>query len=364
MPADQPGDRAAVSLAERINSLVAGNLVFAAFRMPGERPRAFIRYSAALHSPQLHHRAWWMAPFEAGPDAIQAIVPDLDVMLDAELPPLPTGQPPPPSNSRPGLDRAGYASAVEQAVARIHGGTLDKVVLARTIRHAVEQHQWGGLFQLAAERLPDACIALVRTHASGTWLGASPERLLSLRDDRLEVDALAGTMPAGTAPEAAMWGAKEIAEQQWVTRMVEDTLRATGVQSLRVQGPSVKQAGPVAHLHSVVTGSVGGTDVRALALALHPTPAVGGMPRAQALVTIAGSEPRPRGPYAGFWGLHEPGRTELFVNIRSMELFRHHALLHVGAGITAGSDPERECVEVERKASTWTSLIDAVGSAG
>lgn len=353
-----------MSLAERINSLVAGDLVFAAFRLPGERPRAFIQSTPALHAPRLEQRAWWMAPFEDGPDTLRAIVPDLDVMLDAELPPLPPGQPPPPSNSRPGLDRKGYFRAVEQAVSKIRSGTLEKVVLARTMQHPLEQNRWGVLFELASERLPGACIALVRTHAFGTWLGASPERLLSLRNERLEVDALAGTMPAETAPEAAMWGAKETAEQLWVTRMVEDTLRATGVRDVHVHGPSLKRAGPVAHLHSVVTGYVGATDVRALAQALHPTPAVGGTPRAEALVTIAGSEPRPRGGYAGFWGLHEPGRTELFVNIRSMELFQEHALLHVGAGITAGSDPERECVEVERKAHTWSSLIDEAASAG
>ena len=353
-----------MSLAERINSLVAGNLVFAAFRLPGERPRAFIQDGVSLHQPHHHRRAWWMAPFEAGPDALRAIVPDLDVMLDAELPPLPPGRPLPPTNGGPGLDRAGYARAVEQAVALIRSGTLEKVVLARTIQHALHQRQWGDLFALATERLPNACVALVRTHAYGTWLGASPERLLSLRDHRVEVDALAGTMPAEAAPEAVNWGAKEIAEQRWVTRMVEGTLRSAGVQDVRVQGPTVRYAGPVAHLHSVVSGSVAASDVRSLALALHPTPAVGGTPRAQALAAIAASEPRPRGPYAGFWGLHGPDRTELFVNIRSMELFQQQALLHVGAGITAGSVPERECVEVERKASTWTTLIDAVGSAG
>jgi len=353
-----------VSLAENINSLVAGNLVFAAFRLPGERPRAFIQDAASLHQPHLHQRAWWIAPFEAGPDTLQAIIPDLDVMLDAELPTLPPGRPLPHTNGQPGLDRAGYKQAVEQAVALIRSGTLEKVVLARTMQHALQQRQWGDLFALATERLPNACVALVRTPAYGTWLGASPERLLSLRDHRVEVDALAGTLPAEAAPEAANWGAKEVAEQRWVTRMVEDTLRATGAEDVRVQGPMVRRAGPVAHLHSVVSGCLTASDVRSLALALHPTPAVGGTPRAQALAVIAASEPCPRGPYAGFWGLHEPDRTDLFVNIRSMELFPDKALLHVGAGITVGSVPDRECVEVERKASTWTSLIDAVGSAG
>jgi isochorismate synthase len=353
-----------VSLAQRINELVAHNVVFAAFRIPGERPRAFIQRGQALQ-PALNGRtAWWVAPFGPDPVHVRSILPDLDVMLDEALPALPEGAPLPVRNTMPGLDRTGYARAVQRAVDEIRSGTLEKVVLARTIPAMVEQDQWGALFALATERLPQACVALVRTHEQGTWLGASPERLLSSTGDRLEVDALAGTMPSAAAPEATSWGAKERAEQLWVTGMVEQTMRQLGVQKVEVEGPVVRSAGPVAHLHSIVRGSTGGIDVRELALALHPTPAVGGTPRAEALRSIAAHEPRHRDLYAGFWGLHSPERTTLFVNIRCMELFQHSALLHVGAGITKDSDPERECQEVERKAATWSSLIAAVGSPG
>jgi isochorismate synthase len=353
-----------VSLAQRIDELVARNVVFAAFRIPGERPRAFIQRGQALQ-PALNGRtAWWVAPFGPAPVNVQAILPDNDVWLNDVLPSLPEPTPFPYRDARPGLDRTGYAGAVQQAVDRIHSGALEKVVLARTIPGTVDIQQWGTLFALAAERLPQACVALVRTYEHGTWLGASPERLLSSVGHRLEVDALAGTMPSAAVPEAALWGAKERAEQLWVTRMVEHTMRQLGVQAVEVEGPVVRSAGPVAHLHSVVRGSANGIDVRDLALALHPTPAVGGIPRAEALRTIAAFEPQQRDLYAGFWGLHTPERTALYVNIRCMELFQHHALLHVGAGITRDSDPERECQEVERKAATWSDLIATVSSPG
>lgn len=353
-----------MSLAARINELVARNVVFAAFRMPGERPRAFIQRGHTLHPANTGRMGWWVAPFGPDPVDVRAILPELDLPLDEALPALPDGTSMPRLEARPGLDRPGYANAVQQAVDQIRSGTLEKVVLARTIPAPVDQQQWGNLFALAAERLPNACVALVRTHEHGTWLGASPERLLSSTGGFVEVDALAGTMPGPAAPEAAQWGAKERAEQVWVTRMVERTMHEAGVRSVEVIGPSVRSAGPVAHLHSVVRGSAAGIDVLGLALALHPTPAVGGTPRAEALRSIAAHEPRQRDLYAGFWGLHTPERTALYVNIRCMELFQHHALLHVGAGITKDSDAERECQEVERKAATWSSLIAAVGSPG
>jgi isochorismate synthase len=353
-----------VSLAERIDELVARNVVFAAFRIPGERPRAFIQSGQTLHPAHNGRTAWWVAPFGPDPVNVQAILPDHDVWLDDALPALPEAVPPPFRDARPGLDRSGYADAVLQAVEQIRNGMLEKVVLARTMPGLVDIRHWGALFALASERLPQACVALVRTREHGSWLGASPERLLSSIGGRLEVDALAGTMPGLEAPQASSWGAKERAEQLWVTRMVEHTMRQLGVHALEVEGPVVRSAGPVAHLHTVVRGSASGIDVRELALALHPTPAVGGIPRAEALRAIAACEPRQRNLYAGFWGLHTPRRTALYVNIRCMELFPHHALLHVGAGITKDSDPERECQEVERKAATWTDLIATVGSPG
>lgn len=353
-----------MSLAQRIDALVARNLVFAAFRLPGERPRAFVQYTSPLAPPVLGQKAWWIAPFEPGPDALCAIVPDRDILLDEDLPDLPSATPFPMGRARQGLGRAGYVAAVEGAVQHIRQGTLEKVVLARTMERAVEPGHWGSLFALACERLPNACVALVRTPVHGTWLGASPERLLSRNGDRLEVDALAGTMPSEVAPDAHLWGNKEIEEQRWVTRMVEETLHELGLQHVHVTGPSVHRAGPVAHLHSIIGGSAAGIDVRSVARALHPTPAVGGTPRPEALRYIAATEPRPRHLYAGFWGVHTPERTALFVNIRCMELFQDQALLHVGAGITAGSDAERECLEVERKAATWSSLITAVGRPG
>lgn len=353
-----------MKLAERIDTLVDRGVVFAAFRSPGERPRAIVQAGATLGSCRPGHRCFLIAPFEGHPGERPAILPDLEFDLDEPIPVLPAASPFPEPAYHPGLDRSGYADAVATAVQHIRTGELEKVVLARTIPYPMPPGRIGDLFARAVGALPDAFVALVRTREHGTWLGASPERLLRMRHGRVEVDAIAGTMPAAGVPEAARWGAKEQAEQRVVTDMVLRTLVGAGVTDLTVHGPEVLLAGPVAHLHSVVSGSAAGTDQLTIAAALHPTPAVGGAPTAPAASLITALEPRPRGAYAGYWGLVDRDTTDLFVNIRCMELFNDRALLHVGAGITDGSVPEHECDEVERKALTWTTLIDALGSAG
>jgi isochorismate synthase len=271
----------------------------------------------------------------------------------------------PDKEPQPGLVRTGYRTAVEQATRSIRGGLLNKVVLARTVDLDLDGPTAGQLFAEATRHMPSAFIALVRTDHTGTWLGASPERLLTLRNGMVEVDALAGTMAAQDAPEdPAGWGLKEREEQDLVTRMITRTLAEQGVQGLRTEGPRNRVAGPVAHLYTKVTGTTAGIEALELAHALHPTPAVGGTPRQPALDLIDQLEPRDRGLYAGYWGPVEPGRADLYVNIRCMELYAGKALLHVGAGITAGSDPDSECDEVERKAGTWSRLVEALRQPG
>lgn len=357
-----------MSTAEAIDELLRRKVTFAAFRIPGGTAKAYIQSGGELLPARRLERCFVLGPFLREPEGPYGIAPDLEVELDAEvtLPPhLPQPIERPSGGPVPGLDRAGYHAAVTKAVERIHDGTLFKVVLARTVPVKPLGSTPGSLFQAAMDAMPHAMVAMAFTERHGLWMGASPERLLMLAGGTLEVDALAGTQPAHAASaRAADWGAKERAEQEAVTRVVVDTLKAAGVTELGQEGPHVKHAGPVAHLHTRITGKAGQEQALALAGALHPTPAVGGTPREAAMAFMAAAEPRSRGLYAGYWGPHTPQHTELFVNIRCMELFDQEALLHVGAGITAASDPDKECDEVERKADTWMRIINALRSSG
>lgn len=350
-----------------IDELLRRKATFAAFRLPGGSALAYVQHDPDLGPPTPGEPSFIVAPFRTDRHPMGCIRPDLTIALDNERETLDVvdHRDAPAKEPLPGLDRAGYRAAVEEATQAIRNGPLDKVVLARTIPIDLNGSTPGGLFAEAVRQMPSAFVTLVRTDRTGTWLGASPERLLTLRNGLVEVDALAGTMAAQDAPAQAMgWGRKERDEQDLVTRMVTRTLAENGVRNLSTEGPRTRVAGPVAHLHTQVTGTAAGIEAMQLARALHPTPAVGGTPRQPALALIDQLEPRDRGLYAGYWGPVEPDRADLYVNIRCMELYDGKALLHVGAGITAASDPERECDEVERKAGTWSRLIDALQQPG
>ncbi len=344
-----------------IQELLSRNATFVAFRAPGKETIVQIQRDPILQRLRNGERSFVVAPFTGDPVCIR---PDLEFSSDSApfiLEELASRNDPPSTQPLArGLDRAGYRAAVEHAIHAIKQGPLKKVVLARTIAADLANIDIGTLFSAALRAMPDAFVALVHTTVHGTWIGASPERLLIMHGDRVEVDALAGTMPSKIAPsEAAAWGAKEREEQELVTRSVLRTMHEHGVADATTDGPAVVKAGSVAHLRTRITGRLTQADALALAAALHPTPAVGGTPKAEAIELIHTLEPHDRSLYAGYWGPIAQGGAEFFVNIRCMEVIGTVGVLHVGAGITAGSDPDRECDEVEQKARTWLDLIEA-----
>ncbi|HRD51745.1 MAG TPA: chorismate-binding protein [Flavobacteriales bacterium] len=341
--------------------------MFAAFRLPGQQAEVYIQRDGQLRPPQPGQRCFVLAPFNGTDGTAMCIRPDEALRLDSD-PHLPESVIEAKRHSKDparGMDRADYRRAVERAILSIRSGEVEKLVLARTIDAHVNGLSIGALFAAATQALPEAFVAITHTQQFGLWLGASPERLLTEREKQVEVDALAGTMAAERAPnEASEWGIKEREEQAIVTRMILSELMGAGVDDLVSSDVSVKRAGPVAHLHTRVTGRLNETSALDLAKALHPTPAVGGTPTHAAIDLIRRLEPRSRSLYAGYWGPMHADGADLFVNIRCMEVFKDQALLHVGAGITRDSDPDRECDEVERKARTWLDLIDAQRAAG
>lgn len=265
----------------------------------------------------------------------------------------------PASDRRAATDRAAFEAAVKQARNECANGALEKVVLSRTVELPIGEAEAPALFMEAVNSRPDAFVALVMTPDHGLWLGATPERLVLAENETVQVDAIAGTATTAIAPtEAERWGEKERHEQRVVAKSITCTLIDLGARHIAVDGPEVLTAGPVAHLRTRISANVEGRAIEELLIAIHPTPAVCGIPTAHARERIAALENGGRELYAGFWGpWSADGRMELFVNIRCMRVFEDHSELHVGAGITAGSVPAQEWEETEHKADSWRQLI-------
>jgi isochorismate synthase len=215
---------------------------------------------------------------------------------------------------------------------------------------------------------PESTIFAI-SRGSRTFLGATPERLVSLHGRQLRTMAMAGSTPRADDPEtdAALAAAllasdKEREEHAVVVAMIREAL-APLVEDLSIASrPEVVRLPYVQHLVTPVSGRLRDeADVLKLVERLHPTPAVGGMPRDLALELIAEEETHERGWYAGPLGwIDRHGDGEFVVALRSGVVSGREATLFAGCGIVADSDPEREWEESATKLSALGSALGRI----
>lgn len=263
-------------------------------------------------------------------------------------------------------DEADFADQVARTSAAIRAQAYDKVVLARRRAiHAPGAFDPIGTLRRLRERDPSAFTFAV-TAGGRTFLGATPERLVGLTDGAFAVDCLAGTIARGrTAADDERLGralfasAKDRREHAVVVTSVRSAL-AGRCSALEVAlAPELRMTQTVQHLFTPVTGRVAGTrSVLDLVEWLHPTPAVGGAPRAGALAWIRATETFDRGWYAGPIGwVDGAGNGEFAVAIRSALVYDRDAWLYAGCGIMGDSQPEVERAEADLKFDTMMTAL-------
>lgn len=299
-----------------------------------------------------------------GPAAPHGAAPAQPARAEASAAqPAPAGHPGPASEEA----REAWRAAVAAALAAIRRRELDKVVLARSVEVPCAVDPAAVAARLRAAQPHATVFALERD--GRCFLGATPERLLSLAGRHCEVDCLAGSAPRGATPEEdealaarLLASAKDRAEHAWVVRAVREALAPWARRVDAPAAPGLLRLAQVQHLHTPVRAELHpGVGPLALAAALHPTPAVAGWPRATALAFLRRHEPFDRGGYAGFVGWLGPEQAELAVAIRCGLLGGGRAWLYAGCGVVEGSDPDREWDE-----TTWKlqALARALAEAG
>jgi len=277
-----------------------------------------------------------------------------------------------------------YTAQVEGALAEIASGRLQKVVLARALRVQTEEALEVPEFLERLRELYASCVLVAMGRGEDTFLAATPEILVRLEGRRLTTAALAGSAPRGRTPdedralgEGLCSSAKDRAEHAHVV----DALRS-GLAPLcdRLEIPAAPRLRPlfgIQHLETRIEGqlrehasrsSERAPDILDLVRALHPTPAVGGVPGAAALDWLRRFEGLERGWYAAPLGwLDAEGGGDFRVALRSA-LIRNRpdgrpadgvrerddevgsrAWLYAGAGIVAGSQPAQELAETRMK---------------
>lgn len=258
-----------------------------------------------------------------------------------------------------------FTTIVRNAIDFIRSTGIAKVVVSRTASLPLPaDFDPVTTFLSLCERYPHAFVSLVAVPGVGVWLGATPEVLLTLDDHGLTTMALAGTQrrPAGQSLDGVRWGHKETVEQEMVGAYVRGFFADAGISNVQEQGPQTVAAGSVVHLQTIFRVDLPESERLLLANRvlneLHPTSAVCGMPKHQALEFILAHEGYDRSFYSGFLGpVHIHGQSSLYVNLRCMQLGVEQAHLYVGAGITAESDPAAEWRETALKAETMLAVL-------
>ncbi len=244
-----------------------------------------------------------------------------------------------------------YRDALDRALALVEQGDLSKLVLAVRQRLQLEAPLDPGLLLEGLRRgQAGSCRFLWGLADGADLIGASPERLLAVRQGQLRCDALAGTASPGEPADALLQSSKDRHEHELVVEAIAAALRQQGLLPRRPRRPRLARHGPLRHLHTPITATLDGQHPLRLAAALHPTPAVAGWPRRQAMAWLRSLEPFERGAYAAPIGwIDSAGDAELRVAIRSGVLQGQHLELTAGAGLVRGSRPERELQEVALK---------------
>lgn len=266
-----------------------------------------------------------------------------------------------PRATRTPAAEAPFHALVEAALAELHRGGAKKLVVARRIEVEAER-PWDERQVLAAlaDRFPTCRTFLVRGLDGSAFVGASPELLCEVRAGLVRTEALAGT----AAPEQGEWlraSPKDRFEHQLVVDHLREVLGRLGVGLELATEPGLRRLANVVHLSTPALARLRpGVAAFELARALHPTPAVAGVPVASALGWLAEYEGFARGWYTGAVGAAGEQGLELAVALRSARLSGSRGEVFVGAGVVEGSTPGGEWEETERKAQ---ALLPALGVA-
>ncbi|MDD2613164.1 MAG: isochorismate synthase [Bacteroidales bacterium] len=257
-------------------------------------------------------------------------------------------------------DRNAYQKAFELFHEALRSDYCEKIVLSRPYHFSKPiGFSAGKTFQTACKAYPEAFVYLFHSLKTGTWLGSSPELILSGKGENWQTVAMAGTKKISKKNETPDWDKKNIREQQIVAEYIEKQLYAHHL-TCTIKGPFSCRAGKLMHLKTAICfRMIDNGKIGDLLNMLHPTPAVCGSPKEEAYRLITEKEGYDRSYYSGFIGkLSLSEKTGLFVNLRCMQIGAKILTLFAGGGLLTSSELEPEWEETEAKLQTMLSLME------
>lgn len=252
-----------------------------------------------------------------------------------------------------------YLIALNNVIQKLKTGEVQKVVFSRC-EHveapSLSREVMPQLANLLREVYPSACIYLYAQEQDIFWIGATPELLLRKKGNRFETVALAGTRKV--LGENIPWGEKEVREQKVVTDFILKKLSENGATHVECSKPYTFGAGKIEHIKTDIAFT-SEHSVDFWIGALHPTPAVSGLPQEAAIQFIHEMETYNREFYAGWFGKVGKDEAEIYVHLRcaKLDLRTKRITYFAGGGIMPDSDPLLEWQETANKMNTLKEVI-------
>jgi isochorismate synthase len=232
-----------------------------------------------------------------------------------------------------------------------------KVVLSR-VKNVVFDSEEDNIFTLFDElrlQYPNCFVHLISTDKFGTWIGASPEIFASKSDNNIISMSLAGTKNSDR-----IFTPKEVEEQNIVTNYIKDIYQKHNLLP-EIETNQTLNQNTLQHRLNIIKGKLNpdfiSNSFLSFLMDLHPTPAVGGFPKMEALEFISDNEGHDRQLYSGTIGYKNEDDFEIYVNLRCGQITKNNISLYAGCGILKDSDPEAEWMETEQKLNVLLKYI-------
>jgi isochorismate synthase len=264
--------------------------------------------------------------------------------------------------------KTNFEIVVAKGIQAIQNNEFQKVVLSRKETIVLSDFDLIKTFETLLQLYPATFTYCFFHPKIGIWMGATPEQLLKVEDNKFETMALAGTQK-NTGYEIVEWRDKEKQEQQFVTDYIVSELDKVS-NSIFVSEPYSIKAGSIWHIKTDISGQLNSAqNLKEVVGLLHPTPAVCGLPKQESKQFILDNENYERAFYTGYLGelnsssSSDKTSSDLFVNLRCMEIEMDlgvktaKANLFMGCGITKDSIPEKEWEESVNKSVTMKRVL-------
>lgn len=344
----------------KIKEQLAAQLPFAVYAKPnGDNITGIFQKDSEQHRADYTAQGFVFAPFEG--DAV-FIPADSAEIITTEIEEAGFKKLQPKSFDIDKQAKAEFEDLVAKSVGAIKGGNFKKIVVSRREDVDVQGVDAVQIYQKLLDTYPAAFRYCFYSPQSGLWMGATPEQLLKVENNTLHTVALAGTQLYNEEKEA-VWETKEQKEQEFVTNYILQELQGHATQ-INTTAPYTFRAGTIVHIKTDISAELNsGENLQGVIETLHPTPAVCGLPKADAKSFLIEHEGYDREYYSGYLGEVNVDfttglpQTDLFVNLRCMKIQQDVAQLYIGCGITKDSNPEKEFFETVNKSMTMRRVL-------